>query len=94
MLHTGRSRNFQSRHTDIIICNSNLRARVKCVVCLSSKSSVNDYIPDTASTIVAKLHLESRGCTLSDGHYVSIGGLLYQFTGSYYEELNESKEKH
>jgi putative DNA primase/helicase len=37
--------------------------------------------------------LKAEDALYSDGHYVSIGGLLYRFTGSYYEELNESSEK-
>jgi putative DNA primase/helicase len=37
--------------------------------------------------------LKAEDALYSDGHYVSICGLLYRFTGSYYKELNESKEK-
>jgi putative DNA primase/helicase len=37
--------------------------------------------------------LKAEDALYSDGHYVSIGGLLYRFTGSYYKELNESSEK-
>jgi len=65
----------------------------ECVVCLSYKSSVNDYIPDTAPIAGQNFILKAEDALYSDGHYVSIGGLLYRFTGSYYEELNESKEK-
>jgi putative DNA primase/helicase len=65
----------------------------ECVVCLSSLSSVNDYIPDTAPIAGQNFILKAEDALYSDGHYVSIGGLLYRFTGSYYEELNESKEK-
>jgi putative DNA primase/helicase len=63
------------------------------VVCLSSLSSVGDYIPDTAPIAGQNFILKAEDALYSDGHYVSIGGLLYRFTGSYYEELNESKEK-
>src|SRR4028118_155119 len=63
------------------------------VVCLSSLSSVNDYIPDTAPTAGQNFILKAEDALYSDGHYVSIGGLLYRFTGTYYEELNESSEK-
>jgi putative DNA primase/helicase len=63
------------------------------VVCLSSLSSKNDYIPDTAPTAGQNFILKAEDALYSDGHYVSIGGLLYRFTGSYYEELNESSEK-
>jgi putative DNA primase/helicase len=65
----------------------------ECVVCLSSKSSVDDYIPDTAPIAGQNFILKAEDALYSDGHYASIGGLLYRFTGSYYEELNESKEK-
>src|SRR4028119_2082361 len=63
------------------------------VVCLSSLSSVDDYIPDTAPTAGQNFILKAEDALYSDGHYVSIGELLYRFTGSYYEELNEKKEK-
>jgi putative DNA primase/helicase len=65
----------------------------ECVVCLSSNSSTNDYIPDTAPSAGQNFILKAEDALYSDGHYVSIGGLLYRFTGSYYEELNESSEK-
>jgi len=65
----------------------------ECVVCLSSLSSVNDYIPDTAPIAGQNFILKAEDALYSDGHYVSIGGLLYRFTGSYYKELNESSEK-
>jgi len=65
----------------------------ECVVCLSSLSSVSDYIPDTAPIAGQNFILKAEDALYSDGHYVSIGGLLYRFTGSYYEELNESSEK-
>jgi len=65
----------------------------ECVVCLSLSSSVNDYIPDTAPTAGQNFILKAEDALYSDGHYVSIGGLLYRFTGSYYKELNESSEK-
>jgi putative DNA primase/helicase len=65
----------------------------ECVVCLSSLSSVSDDIPDTAPIAGQNFILKAEDALYSDGHYASIGGLLYRFTGSYYEELNESKEK-
>jgi putative DNA primase/helicase len=65
----------------------------ECVVCLSLLSSINDYIPDTAPIAGQNFILKAEDALYSDGHYVSIGGLLYRFTGSYYEELNESSEK-
>ena len=63
------------------------------VVRLSSLSSNDDYIPDTAPIAGQNFILKAEDALYSDGHYVSIGGLLYRFTGSYYEELNESSEK-
>ena len=63
------------------------------VVCLSSSSINDDYIPDTAPIAGQNFILKAEDALYSDGHYVSIGGLLYRFTGSYYEELNESSEK-
>jgi putative DNA primase/helicase len=65
----------------------------ECVVCLSSLSSVSDDIPDTAPIAGQNFILKAEDALYSDGHYASIGGLLYRFTGSYYEELNESSEK-
>jgi len=65
----------------------------ECVVCLSSFGSVEGYIPDTAPIAAQNFILKAEDALYSDGHYVSIGGLLYRFTGSYYEELNESSEK-
>jgi putative DNA primase/helicase len=63
------------------------------VVCLSSSGSNDDYIPETAPIAGQNFILKAEDALYSDGHYASIGGLLYRFTGSYYEELNESKEK-
>jgi putative DNA primase/helicase len=63
------------------------------VVRLSFLSSKSDYIPDTATIAGQNFILKAEDALYSDGHYVSIGGLLYRFTGSYYEELNESTEK-
>jgi putative DNA primase/helicase len=63
------------------------------VVCLSSKGIINNYIPDTAPSAGQNFILKAEDALYSDGHYASIGGLLYRFTGSYYKELNESSEK-
>jgi putative DNA primase/helicase len=62
------------------------------VVRLSSNSS-EDYIPDTAPVGGQNFILKAEDALYLDGYYVSIGEVLYRFTGSYYEELNESKEK-
>jgi len=63
------------------------------VVSLSSFSSNDDYIPDTAPSAGQNYILKAEEALYSEGHYVSIGGLLYRFTGNHYEELNESSEK-
>src|SRR4028119_150031 len=63
------------------------------VVRLSSLSSKADCITDRATIAGQNFILKAEDALYSDGHYVSISGLLYRFTGSYYEELNESKEK-
>jgi putative DNA primase/helicase len=63
------------------------------VVCLSSDSSNDNYIPDTAPSAGQNFILKAEDALYSDGHYASIGGLLYRFTGSHYEELSESSEK-
>jgi putative DNA primase/helicase len=63
------------------------------VVCLSSDSSNDNYIPDTAPSAGQNFILKAEDALYSEGYYASIGGLLYRFTGSHYEELNESSEK-
>ena len=63
------------------------------VVCLSSNSSNDNYIPDTAPSAGQNFILKAEDALYSEGHYAAIGGLLYRFTGSHYEELNESSEK-
>jgi len=63
------------------------------VVRLSFLGSKSDCITDTATIAGQNFILKAEDALYSNGHYVSIGGLLYRFTGSYYEELNESTEK-
>ena len=63
------------------------------VVHLSSSSSSNDYIPDTAPSPEQNFVQKAESALYSEGHWVSIGGLLYQFTGTYYEERPEKLEK-
>jgi putative DNA primase/helicase len=63
------------------------------VVCLSSLSSTEGYIPDAATSAGQNFILKAEDALYSDGRYVSIGEVLYRFTGSYYEELHEKKEK-
>ena len=84
------------RGTDASKTNNSILPPVRTqesVVYLSSSSNNDDYIPDTAPIAGQNFILKAEDALYSDGHYVSIGGLLYRFTGSYYEELNESKEK-
>jgi putative DNA primase/helicase len=63
------------------------------VVCLSSSGNTEDYIPDIAPSAGQNFILKAEDALYSEGHYVSIGEVLYRFTGSYYEELHEKKEK-
>ena len=63
------------------------------VVRLSSNGSSNDYIPDTAPVPEQNFVQKAESALYSEGHWVSISGLLYQFTGTYYEERPEKLEK-
>lgn len=63
------------------------------VVCQKYDSSSNDYIPDTAPVPEQNFVQKAESALYSEGHWVSIGGLLYQFTGTYYEERPEKLEK-
>ncbi|MEG4840974.1 DUF5906 domain-containing protein [Microcoleus sp. B9-D4] len=63
------------------------------VVRLSSNGRSNDYIPDTAPVPEQNFVQKAESALYSEGHWVSIGGLLYQFTGTYYEERPEKLEK-
>jgi putative DNA primase/helicase len=65
----------------------------ECVVCLSSKSSVEDYIPDTAPTPEQSYVQKAVEALYSSGHWVSFGGQLFRFTGSHYELRSEGTEK-
>lgn len=73
--------------------SSSTHPRIREDVVRLSSSSSEDYIPDTAPVGGQNFILKAEDALYSDGHYVSIGEVLYRFTGSYYEELNESKEK-
>jgi putative DNA primase/helicase len=79
--------------TEDVLNNITPRARTRVNVVHLSQCSNNNYIPDTAPSAAQNFILKAEDALYSDGHYVSIGGLLYRFTGSYYEELNESKDK-
>ncbi|MEG4317703.1 MULTISPECIES: DUF5906 domain-containing protein [unclassified Microcoleus] len=69
-----------------------LRTREE-VVCQKYDSSLNYYIPDTAPVPEQNFVQKAESALYSEGHWVSIGGLLYQFTGTYYEERPEKLEK-
>lgn len=63
------------------------------VVRLSSISNTGDYIPDTAPVSEENYVLKAESALYSDGHWVSIAGQIYRFTGSYYELQLEAIEK-
>ncbi|MEG4442121.1 DUF5906 domain-containing protein [Microcoleus sp. AT9_B5] len=63
------------------------------VVCQKYDSSKSDYIPDTAPPPEQNFVQKAESALYSEGHWVSISGLLYQFTGTYYEERPEKLEK-
>ncbi|MEZ2238113.1 DUF5906 domain-containing protein [Microcoleus sp.] len=63
------------------------------VVYLSSNSIIGDYIPDTAPVSEENYVLKAESALYSDGHWVSIAGQIYRFTGSYYELRSEASEK-
>ena len=63
------------------------------VVCLSSKSSIGDYIPDTAPTPEQSYVQKAVEALYSSGHWVSFGGQLFAFTGTHYELRPEGTEK-
>jgi putative DNA primase/helicase len=65
----------------------------KCVVCLSSFSSINAYIPDTALTPEQNYVQKAIKALYSGGHWASIAGQLFEFTGTYYELRPEATEK-
>jgi putative DNA primase/helicase len=65
----------------------------ECVVCLSSKSITEDYIPDTAPTPEQSYVQKAVEALYSSGHWVSFGGQLFAFTGTHYELRPEGTEK-
>jgi putative DNA primase/helicase len=65
----------------------------ECVVCLSSSGNINSYIPDTAPTPEQNYVQKSIEALYSGGHWVSIAGQLFEFTGAYYELRPEATEK-
>jgi putative DNA primase/helicase len=65
----------------------------ECVVCLSSKSSIDNYIPDTAPTPEQNYVQKALEALYSGGHWASIAGQLFEFTGTHYELRPEATEK-
>jgi putative DNA primase/helicase len=65
----------------------------ECVVCLSSLGSINSYIPDTAPTPEQNYVQKTIEALYSGGHWASIAGQLFEFTGAYYELRPEATEK-
>jgi len=65
----------------------------ECVVCLSSKGSINNYIPDTAPTPEQNYVQKAIEALYSAGHWASIAGQLFEFTGTHYELRPEATEK-
>jgi putative DNA primase/helicase len=63
------------------------------VVSLSSISSTGDYIPDTAPAGEQTFIHKAIEALYSAGHWKSIGEVLYQFNGTYYEMRHEATEK-
>ena len=65
----------------------------ECVVCLSSKSSIGSYIPDTAPTPEQSYVQKAVEALYSSRHWASFGGQLFAFTGTHYELQPEGTEK-
>jgi putative DNA primase/helicase len=65
----------------------------ECVVCLSLKRSVDNSIPDTAPVVEKNYIHKAIEALYSGGHWVSIAGQLFEFTGTHYELRLEVTEK-
>jgi len=63
------------------------------VVCLKFNGSINGYIPDPAPIPEQNYVQKAVEALYSDGHWASIAGQLYEFTGIYYELRSEAVEK-
>jgi putative DNA primase/helicase len=63
------------------------------VVSLSSSSSGSDHIPGTAPVPGQNFIQKAEAALFTEGHWRSIGGILYRFTGEFYEERPEEAEK-
>jgi putative DNA primase/helicase len=63
------------------------------VVCLSPFSNINDTIPGSVPMAESNFVLKAEKALYSEGHWASIAGQIYRFTGSYYELCPEVGEK-
>jgi putative DNA primase/helicase len=63
------------------------------VVCQKYDSSESDYIPDTAPTPEQNYIQKAVEALYSGGHWASIAGQLFEFTGTHYELRSEATEK-
>ena len=63
------------------------------VVYLSSTGSTGDDIPNAAPVAESNFVLKAEKALYSEGHWASIAGQIYRFTGSYYELCPEVVEK-
>ena len=63
------------------------------VVYLKAASSMSGYIPDTAPVAESNFVLKAEEALYSEGHWVSIAGQIYRFTGICYELCPEVGEK-
>jgi putative DNA primase/helicase len=75
-----------------IFLNSHPRT-YKDVVRLEPNSSINSYIPDPAPIPEQNYVQKAVEALYSGGHWASIAGQLYEFTGIYYELRSEAVEK-
>ena len=64
----------------------------ECVVCLSLARSVDNSIPDAPVAEKSYIH-KALEALYSQGHWVSIAGQLFEFTGTHYELRPEVTEK-
>jgi putative DNA primase/helicase len=65
----------------------------ECVVCLSLLRSANSSTPDTAPVVEKSYIHKAIEALYSGGHWVSIAGQLFEFTGTHYELRSEVTEK-
>jgi len=78
--------------TPNISSTSHPRTR-KNVVYLESNSSTNDHIPDSEPLPEQNYVQKAVEALYSGGHWASIAGQLYEFTGTHYELRLEAAEK-